>query len=110
MHLDVTNTGERAGDEIVQVYLGKAGVPAYVQMAEKQLAGYLRVNNLAPGETRSIAIPVDERSLSYWDIAYPLQKRPDGTKDKWHRAVGKRQIFVGASSRDIRLSQEITVE
>ncbi len=110
VHLDVTNTGERAGDEIVQVYLGKAGVPAYVQMAEKQLAGYLRVNNLAPGETRSIAIPVDERSLSYWDIAYPLQKRPDGTKDKWHRAVGKRQIFVGASSRDIRLSQEITVE
>lgn len=109
VHLDVTNTGDRAGDEIVQVYLGKADVPAYVQMAEKQLAGYLRVKDIAPGETRSIQIPVDERALSYWDIAYPLQERADGTKDKWHRAVGTRRLLVGASSRDIRLSQEIDV-
>ena len=66
----------------MQVYLGKAEVPPYVQMAEKQLAGYLRVKDLAPGETRRITIPIDERSLYYWDIAYPLQNRPDGTKDK----------------------------
>ncbi|MCI8391741.1 MAG: beta-glucosidase [Roseburia sp.] len=108
--LDVTNTGSCAGDEIVQVYLGKAEVPPYVQMAEKQLAGYLRVKDLAPGETRRITIPIDERSLYYWDIAYPLQNRPDGTKDKWHRAVGTRQILVGASSRDIRLAKEVHVD
>ncbi len=107
--LSVKNTGPMAGDEIVQVYLGAAEVPAHIQMAEKQLAGYARVKNLAPGESRRIAIPIEERSLCFWNPALPLQVRPDGTKDKWERAAGKRSVFVGASSRDIRLTGEIDV-
>jgi len=108
--LSVTNSGKVAGDEIVQLYLGKAAVPAHIQMAEKQLCGFMRVKNLAPGETRTVTIPVDERSLSYWDPCGEMRTRADGTKDKWQRAVGKRMLYVGASSRDIRLEQEIIVE
>lgn len=108
--LDVTNIGAVAGDEIVQIYLGKAEVPAYVQIAEKQLAGFIRVKNLAAGETRRVTILVDTRALCYWDIALNLQEREDGTKDKWHRAIGDREIMVGASSRDIRWKTMITVE
>lgn len=108
--LDVTNTGTVPGDEIVQVYLGKTEVPAYVQMAEKQLAGFARVKNLAAGETRRISILVDAHAFSYWDIAWNLREREDGTKDKWHRATGKREILIGASSKDIRWKTMITVE
>ncbi|MCQ2983232.1 MAG: glycoside hydrolase family 3 C-terminal domain-containing protein [Treponemataceae bacterium] len=108
--LAVTNTGSCTGDEIVQLYLGEAAVPAHIQMAKKQLAGFMRVKDLAPGEKRQVTITVDERSLSYWDPCAELQTRADGTRDKWQRATGRRMLYVAASSRDIRLEQEITVE
>ncbi|MCD7813998.1 MAG: glycoside hydrolase family 3 C-terminal domain-containing protein [Lachnospiraceae bacterium] len=107
--LTVTNTGEVSGDEIVQVYLGAAEVPAHIQMAKKQLAGYARVKHLAPQESRPVTIHIEERSLCYWNPAMVLQSRPDGTKDKWVRATGQRDVYVGASSRDIRLTGTIEV-
>lgn len=105
--LDVTNTGDRAGDEIVQVYLGKAEVPSHIQIAEKQLAGFARINGLQPKETRRVSIEMDERAFYYWDPAARLIERPDGTKDKWVRAAGKRTVYVGSSSRDLRLEAEL---
>lgn len=108
--LDVENVGARAGDEIVQLYLGKAEVPAHIQMAEKQLAGFARVKHLLPGESRRITLEVDERALYYWDPAKKLVTREDGTKDKWEKATGVRKVLVGASSRDIRLEEKIRVE
>ncbi len=101
--VDVTNTGTVTGDEIVQLYLGPASdIPAYVQMAEKQLCGFTRVEGIAPGETRTVSVEVDERSLSYWDVGAVLKTRADGTRDKWHRTTGGRMLYVAASSRDIR--------
>lgn len=108
--LDVKNVGNRAGDEVVQLYLGKAEVPAHIQMAEKQLAGFVRVKNLLPGESRHVSLELDERALYYWDPAKTLVTREDGTKDKWEKATGIRKVFVGASSRDIRLETEIAVK
>ena len=106
----VTNTGKRAGDEVVQVYLGKTGVPEHIQMAEKQLAAFVRLKNIAPGETRQAKMRIDPRMLCYWDPAMFMQTREDGTKDKWVRAEGRRAILVGASAADIRLSCEIEVK
>ena len=63
----VTNTGDVAGDEVAQVYLGAAEVPNGVQMAEKQLAGFARVEDLQPGESREVSISISQRSLSYWN-------------------------------------------
>ncbi|MCD8365361.1 MAG: glycoside hydrolase family 3 C-terminal domain-containing protein, partial [Clostridiales bacterium] len=108
--LTVTNTGEVSGDEIVQVYLGATEVPAHIQMARKQLAGYARVKNLAPQESRQVTLFIEERSLCYLNPAMVLQNRPDGTKDKWVRATGQRDVYVGASSRDIRLTGTIEVD
>lgn len=106
----VTNTGERAGDETVQLYLGKAEVPAHIQMAEKQLVGYVRLKDIRPGETREAVMSIDPRMLCYWDPAMLLQTRLDGTKDKWVTAAGERAVLVGASGKDIRLTGSITVE
>ncbi|MBR1660086.1 MAG: glycoside hydrolase family 3 C-terminal domain-containing protein [Oscillospiraceae bacterium] len=100
----VSNTGKSAGDEVVQLYLGKAeDVPYHIQMAEKQLVGYVRLRDLAPGETREAAMTIDPKMLCYWDPAMLLQTRSDGTKDKWVRAKGARKLYIGASSADLRL-------
>ena len=99
----IQNTGNRSGDEIAQVYLGKGKVPVYMQSAEKQLVGFVRVKNIQPGETRSVSILIDPKMLMSWDPAQTMQTRPDGTKDKWVRITGEREILIGASSRDIRL-------
>ena len=109
VRLKVTNTGKTEGDEIVQVYLGKGAVPEYMQMAEKQLVGYQRVKNIAPGQTKEAVITIDPRMLCSWDPAQSMQTRSDGTKDKWVRVTGARKILVGASSDDIRLRKTVMV-
>lgn len=53
---------------------------------------------------------VDPQMLCCWDPAMLLRERGDGTKDKWVRAVGQREIMIGASSRDIRLTGTIQIK
>ena len=103
----VTNTGKRAGDEISQIYLGKTVVPNGVQIAEKQLVGFTRLKNIAPGETREAVVTIDPRMLMSWDPAQTLQTRSDGTKDKWVRFGGERAFMVAASAEDIRLTETV---
>lgn len=107
---DITNTGSLVGDEVVQLYLGKGDVPEFVQMAEKQLAGYSRVKNIKPGETRRVKMTIDPEMLCCWNVAEKLSEGPDGTLGKWDRVLGERQIFVGAASDDIRLVATICVK
>lgn len=107
--LTVENTGDMAGDEIVQVYLGKAIVPEYARSPKKQLAAFLRVEDIRPGEKRHISLQVSVRELCYWDIQVPLTARPDGTKDKWTLAKGPREVMIGASSDDIRYTVSIVI-
>ena len=91
------------GDEIAQVYLGRGEVPAGMQIAEKQLVGYVRLKAIAPGETRTASLTLDPRMLMSWDPALTFQVRSDGTRDKWMRPSGERTLYIGASSDDIRL-------
>ncbi len=105
----IQNIGTRPGDEIAQVYLGKGKVPVYMQAAEKQLAGFVRVKDIRPGETRNVSMLIDPKMLMSWDPAQTLQERPDGTKDKWVRITGEREILIGASSRDIRLRMKTVI-
>jgi beta-glucosidase-like glycosyl hydrolase len=107
---EVTNTGEKAGDEIVQLYLGEGEVPAHMQAAKKQLAGFIRIKDLAPGEKRRVSISIEKKSLCYWNPAINLIKRDDETKDKWEEAYGKRHVYIAASSEDIRLTGTIEVK
>ena len=105
----VTNTGDVAGTEIAQVYLGEAEVPEYIMMAKKQLCGFAREEDILPGESRKVTIRIPERSFCYWDPKQALTARDDGTKDKWVKTQGTRKVWVGASSSDLRLEGNITV-
>ncbi|MDR2671525.1 MAG: glycoside hydrolase family 3 C-terminal domain-containing protein, partial [Oscillospiraceae bacterium] len=106
----VRNTGAVKGSEVAQVYLGEVPVPAGIQMAERQLAGFVRLEDLVPGEARTVTVKIDQAALSYWDPSAALVTRADGTKDKRVVALGARTVEVGAASDDIRLARQVTVD
>ena len=60
-------------------------------------------------ETKQAEITIDPRMLCSWDPGLSLRTRSDGTKDKWLRVTGERELLSGASSQDIRLRTVITV-
>lgn len=92
----VTNTGNRAGSEVVQVYVGKKD--SVIMRAPRELRGFVKTE-LKAGETKTVEIPLDLRSFSYYDVR------------RWDWAVedGIYEICAGASSRDLPLCQEVTV-
>lgn len=107
----VTNTGDVAGSEVAQLYLGEAEVPEGLQSSKYTLAGFEKVKDLQPGESREITIHVAERELSYWNSPQEeLNVREDGTKDKWTVATGERTIYVGSSSDNLLLQEDVTIE
>ncbi len=83
----MTNTGTRAGAEIAQVYVGQ---PAGAGEPPKNLRGFQRVQ-LNPGQTQRVTVTLDARSFQTWTGG-------------WTSTAGTHQIYVGASSRDIRLT------
>jgi beta-glucosidase len=92
----VKNTGRVKGDEVLQVYLDAPEQPPQgVQFAVRTLAAFERVT-LRPGESRRVNMHVQPRALQYWSTA----------GKRWVRAEG-RQVRVGASSRDLRLSARV---
>ena len=90
----VENVGRRRATEVAQVYLG-APRRTSAPMAVRALAGFARVD-LAPGRAQRVTVHVDRRALSYWSVA----------RNAWVVAPGERRIFVGASSRDLRLEAD----
>jgi beta-glucosidase len=86
----VRNTGNRAGAEIVQLYVHEGH--AKIDRPVHELKGFSRVE-LKPGEAKTVHFTLDRTALSYWDP----------TKKAWTADPGKFQIEVGASSRDIRM-------
>jgi beta-glucosidase len=59
----VTNTGQAAGAETVQVYVGD---PAAAGEPPKQLKGFRKVR-LRPGQTRQVSMPLDRDAFAHWD-------------------------------------------
>ena len=84
--VDVTNTGSRPGEEIVQLYVGFTG--SKVDRPLKLLRGFEKVP-LAPGETKRVTIPVSVKDLAYYDA---------GTK-AWVVERTEYTVLVGGSSR-----------
>jgi len=89
----VTNVGPAAGAEVVQLYI--APPRGGLHRPEKELKGFARVE-LAPGESREVSFPLDERTFAVW-------------ADGWRTPGGVYRVLVGASSRDIRLEETVTV-
>jgi len=86
----VTNTGGRAGSEVVQLYLDD--VEASVQRPNKELKGFAKVF-LEPGESRRVEMPLRWRDLSFWDVQ----------SNNWKAEPGAFEVMLGASVADIRL-------
>ena len=83
----VTNTGDRRGVAVPQLYLGLPSRPA-VPQPPKALKGFKRVE-LAPSRTRRVRFELDRRAVSYWDAR----------ADEWRPVRGCVRVLVGRSSR-----------
>lgn len=94
--LTVTNTGKRAGAEIVQLYVAKPG--AEVFRTAQELKGFAKVQ-LQPGESKTVTIPLDDKAFRYWNTK----------TDSWEVEGGSYELRVGASSADIRLTAVVEV-
>jgi beta-glucosidase len=93
----VTNTGDRAGREVVQAYTSLAG--SAVVRAPRELKGFAIVS-LDAGESREVSIRIRRKDLAYWETR----------TQAWIVEGGSYTVQVGASSRDIRQSGEVAVD
>ena len=93
----VTNTGARAGREVVQLYVGDP--ECSVARPPAELRGFAKVA-LDPGESRTVTFTLGARDLSFWSTA----------RGGWVLEPGEFEIAVGASSRDLRLCRTVTVD
>ena len=91
----VRNTGPRRAAEVAQVYVGAPPSPP-APMPVRKLVGFARVD-LAPGRSERVTVHVAPRQLAYWSVA----------RNDWAFAPGPRAIFVGSSSRDLRLDGQL---
>ena len=89
LSVDVTNTGDRAGEEVVQMYI-RDNV-AQVARPVKELKGFCRVA-LEPGETKTVTFDIEPDMLKFFDDA----------KHEWVLEPGRFTVYVGSASDDIR--------
>jgi len=93
---ELTNTGDRDGREVVQVYSSLAG--SVVQRAPRELKAFASVA-LAAGETRRVELVIRREDLAYWDIRV----------DRYVVEGGEYTLEVAASSRDVRSAVTVAV-
>jgi len=92
--VDVTNSGKMPGDAVPQLYVRHLG--SKVARPMQQLAGFQRIR-LAPGETRTVKIPLKATELAYWNgRALTVEAEPI-------------ELRIGDNSADIRLKRTLTV-
>jgi beta-glucosidase len=96
IQFEVKNTGARAGDEVPQLYVHQE--KSSVKVPVEELRGFARVH-LEPGEAKTVAFTLPASRLAFWD----------DTAHHFAVPPGKFDIFVGASSADIRLKNKISV-
>ena len=94
--VDVTNTGKRDGDEVVQVYGRFVGSP--VERPAKKLVGFSRVT-VPAGQTRRVDIPVRGADIAYWDVG----------RHAWALERAQLELMVGNSSADAALTLKRTI-
>ncbi|WP_406685176.1 glycoside hydrolase family 3 C-terminal domain-containing protein [Seonamhaeicola sp. MEBiC1930] len=93
---DVTNTGDMAGAEVVQIYIGKSD--SKIERAKKELKGFTKVN-LEKGENKTVSITVDVSKLKYYNES----------KSDWDFETGDYEIYVGNASNNISKTLKVTV-
>jgi len=94
--VDVKNTGSRAGDEVIQLYV--THLRSRVERPIKELKGFARVS-LKPNESRTVQIPLKAEALAYWDEGQNQFVVEEETV----------RILLGTSSADVRVEKTIDV-
>lgn len=89
VQVDVTNTGARAGDEVVQLYSHQRA--SRVEQPIKQLRAFQRVH-LRPGQTTTVRLSFPASALAHWDV----------TRNRWAVETAAHDLMAGSSSADIR--------
>ena len=89
LKIDVTNTGKRAGAEVVQLYI--ADLKSSLPRPAKELKGFKKVQ-LNPGETKTVEFTIDRGALEFYN----------DTKKQWEAEPGAFEAIIGASSADIK--------
>ena len=92
----LTNNGDMAADEVVQLYVKRIG--SKVEWPEKELKAFSRVS-LKPGESRTVTLEIPMSDLRYWDEA----------SNGWALEHGKLQLLLGSASDDIRQTAEVSI-
>ncbi|WP_460072703.1 glycoside hydrolase family 3 C-terminal domain-containing protein [Streptomyces sp. YKOK-I1] len=84
----ITNTGDRFGKHVVQIYVAAPQRP--VSSPARELRGFAKVA-LGPGESTDVVIELDRRAFAFWDI----------TRDDWTVAAGRYQVELGDNAHDV---------
>ena len=92
----LTNTGDRPGKEVVQLYVAKPET-ALIR-APKELKGFTKVF-LEPGEEKTVTFTLDQRAFAYYD---------EGLKG-WHVEGGTYQVLIAENAEEILLAKEVDV-
>jgi beta-glucosidase len=93
---DITNTGQRAGDEVVQLYVHQQ--QSAVKLPDKELRGFARLT-MQPGETKTVTFPLPAAKLAHWDE----------TTHGFMVDPGAFDVMIGAASDDLRLKAQVEV-
>jgi beta-glucosidase len=93
----VTNTGQRPGKDVVQLYLSDP--ESSVSRPPRELKGFAKTATLAPGEGQTMTFRLRSRDLSYWSVR----------QHRWVLEGGTFRLSVGASSRDLRLTTTVVL-
>lgn len=96
VQVTLTNTGNRPGSQVVQLYIGMPH--SAILRAPRELRGAAKVA-LAPGESRTVVLPLDARSFSYYDSEL----------GKWAIEQGEYVLSAGSSSRELPLREKVSV-
>ncbi|MGN7860886.1 beta-glucosidase [Microbacterium sp. 22303] len=91
----VANTGNRAGSEVVQLYIGRIGGSGVLRPV-RELKGYVKVR-LEPGESRRVSLPFGERTFRFFDAP----------SDSWRVEAGRYEVAVGSHVRALALRTTI---
>jgi beta-glucosidase len=94
--VDVTNTGSRAGDEVVQLYVKH--LKSKVERPIEELKGFQRVT-LNPNETKTIQIPLKASTLAFWDEK----------QNQFKVEAEPVKLMIGSSSKDIKMAATLSV-
>jgi beta-glucosidase len=95
--VDVTNTGKVTGKEVVQVYV--RDMQATFARPEKELKAFAKVE-LKPGQKKTVTFTLDREA--FWHF--------DSGRNAWHTESGEFEVWVGASSRDVREKRSVILE